>query len=214
MKRKRRYLLVEFLEDRQLLTTTTLDVQVAASSDDAEERPSGSVTLTSSDLEMTQDKTNQQIVGMRFTGLNIPPAASIQDAYLQFQADETGSDPTSLAIFGQAIDNAPTFTSTYGDIAGRATTTASVSWSPAPWNTRGEAGPAQQTPNIAAVIQEIVNRPGWSNGNSLAIIVTGTGARTAESYNGSPMPRRCCMWSTRLGTRQGTRLQRRRVSPM
>ncbi len=163
-----------------------MEVQVSASSDDAEERPSGSVKLASSDLELTQDKTNQQIVGMRFTGLNIPPGATIQNAYLQFQADETGSDPTSLTIQAEAADNATTFTSTRGNISSRTTTNAAVPWSPAPWNTKGEAGPNQQTPNIATVIQELVNRPGWSSGNSLAIIVTGTGKRTAEAFNGVP----------------------------
>jgi hypothetical protein len=164
----------------------TIEVRVNASSDDAEERPSGSVKLTSSDLELTQDKTNQQVVGIRFTGLNIPPGASIQNAYLQFQADETGSDPTSLAIYAQAVDDATTFTSTYGDISSRTTTSASVPWSPEPWTTRGEAGPNQRTPNIATVIQEIVSRPGWSGGNALAVIITGTGKRTAESFNGVP----------------------------
>ena len=53
-----------------------------------------------------------------------------------------------------------------------------------PWTTVGQAGPDEQTSNIAAVIQEIVNRPGWSSGNALAIIITGTGKRVAESFNG------------------------------
>ena len=52
------------------------------------------------------------------------------------------------------------------------------------WTTIGEAGPNQRTPNISAVIQEIVNRSGWALGNSLAVIVTGTGKRVAESFNG------------------------------
>jgi hypothetical protein len=34
------------------------------------------------------------------------------------------------------------------------------------------------------VIQEIVSRPGWVSGNALALIVTGSGKRTAESFNG------------------------------
>jgi hypothetical protein len=34
------------------------------------------------------------------------------------------------------------------------------------------------------VIQEIVNRPGWTAGNSLVLIVTGTGERVAESFDG------------------------------
>ena len=53
-----------------------------------------------------------------------------------------------------------------------------------PWTTIGDAGPDQRTPDIAAIIQEIVNRPGWVSGNDIVIIVTGSSERTAESYNG------------------------------
>ncbi len=49
----------------------------------------------------------------------------------------------------------------------------------------GEAGSDQQTPNIASVIQEIVNHSDWFEGNSLVIIITGTGERVAESYEGT-----------------------------
>jgi hypothetical protein len=35
-----------------------------------------------------------------------------------------------------------------------------------------------------AVIQEIVNRPGWVVGNPLALIVTGTGKRVADAFEG------------------------------
>ncbi len=59
-----------------------------------------------------------------------------------------------------------------------------MSWDPVPWTTKGEAGPDQQTPDLASIIQETVNRSGWSSGNSLVIIITGTGTRTAESFNG------------------------------
>ncbi len=54
------------------------------------------------------------------------------------------------------------------------------------WTTRGKAGPEQRTLNIASVIQEVVNRLGWASGNSLVVIITGTGKRTAESYNADP----------------------------
>ena len=43
----------------------------------------------------------------------------------------------------------------------------------------------QRTPNLAAVIQEIVNRPGWS-GNSLVLLISGSGVRIAEAYDGDP----------------------------
>src|SRR5207247_2119708 len=48
-----------------------------------------------------------------------------------------------------------------------------------------EAGPNQRTPDLGAVIQEIVSRPGWVSGNALVIIVTGNGHRTAYSWDGS-----------------------------
>ena len=37
-----------------------------------------------------------------------------------------------------------------------------------------------------AVIQEIIDQAGWASGNSLAVIIDGTGERTAESFNGDP----------------------------
>jgi len=60
-----------------------------------------------------------------------------------------------------------------------------VSWTPAAWNTEGQAGASQQTPDLKDIVQEIVNRAGWSANNGLAIIITGTGKRTAEAYEGS-----------------------------
>jgi hypothetical protein len=49
----------------------------------------------------------------------------------------------------------------------------------------GAAGPDQQTPDITSIIQEIVDQPSWANGNSLVIIIAGSGTRTAESFEGS-----------------------------
>ena len=35
------------------------------------------------------------------------------------------------------------------------------------------------------MVQEIVTRTGWTPGNALALIITGTGHRTARAYEGS-----------------------------
>ena len=163
--------------------SAVIEVRVAAASDDAEEEATGSVSLSSSDLELVFDDGNQT-VGMRFNGVTIPPGATIVDAYIQFQADETSSDTTSLTIEGEAADNAATFTGADGSISSRDRTASFVPWDPPPWTTVGAAGPAQRTPSIASIIAEIVNRSQWSSGNSLAIIITGIGERTAESFNG------------------------------
>jgi hypothetical protein len=164
-------------------TIVSTEVRVAAKSDDAEESASGAMNLSSSDLELAYDGTDQ-LIGMRFNGVDIPQGATITAAYIQFKVDEVSTADTSLQIRGEATDNAEVFKSTNGDISNRPLTAASVGWSPVPWTTVKEVGPDQQTPPIATVIQEIVNRPGWASGNSLAVIVSGTGKRTAESYNG------------------------------
>jgi hypothetical protein len=162
-----------------------VEVRVALSSDDAEEKTATrKPSLTSSDLELTTDGSAVQIVGMRFGGVAIPRAATIVSAYLQFKVDETSSAAASLTVQGQAADNAPTFTTATANISSRTRTLSSAPWTPTAWPTVGVAGPDQRTPNIAPVIQEVVNRPGWASGNSLVILISGTGKRVAESFNG------------------------------
>jgi hypothetical protein len=167
-------------------STIIFEKRVTASSDDAEQYIStGAVTLTSSDLEMTLESSTQA-VGMRFTGVTIPKGAPIVNAWVQFTVDQTGSTATSLSIQGEAADNPGTFTTVANNITSRTPTVASVNnWAPAPWTVVGQAGPAQQTPNLAAVIQELVNRTGWVSGNALVLRVTGTGKRVAGAFNSS-----------------------------
>jgi len=162
-------------------------VQVAASEDDAEERlDTGAVDLTSSDLELIRDATNL-VVGMRFSDIQILQAVTVTAAYVQFTANEVQSNAVSLTIWGQAADNAPAFTTAAGNISSRPTTTNSVVWNPPDWNTVDEAGPAQRTPDISPVIQEIIGRPGWDLGAAIVLLVKGPGdtanKRTARSWN-------------------------------
>jgi hypothetical protein len=162
-----------------------LDVPVRTSADDAEERTStGAVSLGSGDMNLVQDGTNAQRVGLRFTGVTVPAGATITAAWVQFQVDEASTAATSLTVSGQAADTAATFTTTAGNISSRPRTAASVPWTPLAWPTVGERSTAQRTPDLAAVVQEIVGRPGWASGNALALLVTGTGERTAEAVDG------------------------------
>ncbi len=166
--------------------TGSQDIAVTQSSDDAEERPSGGVNLTSTDLELVQDPSVVQTVGIRFQGVNIPPGSQVTSAYIQFTCDETRNvNPCNLTIQGQAADNAATFTTSARNVSSRSRTGALVNWSPPNWTLSRQAGPDQRTPDLSAIIQEIVNRSGWSQGNALVVIITGTGARVATSYDRS-----------------------------
>ncbi|RLD66091.1 MAG: hypothetical protein DRI84_05580 [Bacteroidetes bacterium] len=41
-----------------------------------------------------------------------------------------------------------------------------------------------QTPELRDLVQEITDRGGWVSNNSIVFLITGTGTRVAESYNG------------------------------
>ncbi|MCK5217237.1 MAG: metallophosphoesterase, partial [Methanosarcinales archaeon] len=152
------------------------------SSDDAEQSLiSGTMYLDSSDLELIEAEGTDQIVGTRFQNIQIPKGATITNAYIEFETDEIGSTPTNLVFSGEAADNSVTFTLTKYDISNRPRTSASVNWNNVPeWNIINER---HQTPDISPIIQEIINRNNWASGNALSIIVTGSGRRTAESYD-------------------------------
>lgn len=146
-------------------------------SDTAEESAKGGVSLTSSDLEMTQE-ASQQIVGVRFRKIPLKRGAKVPPTFIRFTVDETGSKPAKLTIRAEADDNAKEFTTKTKDLSRRTLTKASVTWSPKPWT---KTGVKQSTPDVSGLIAEVINRPGWKPGNSIAFIITGTGKRVAVS---------------------------------
>ncbi|MGB5927733.1 MAG: fibronectin type III domain-containing protein [Cyclobacteriaceae bacterium] len=165
-----------------------VSVRVNSSMGDVEEAESGAIYTNSSDLELVYDthqSAGNQTVGMRFTGVNIPEGATVTKAYVQFTTDEATTGGSSLLIRGEDVNHSPAFSTSSFNVSSRTKTSASVNWSPAGWSSVGASGTAERTPEIKGIIQEIVNRSGWSSGNALSLIITGTGKRTAESYDGS-----------------------------
>jgi PKD repeat protein len=156
---------------------------IATGNDDAEESSSGSMNLSSSDMELIRESSDQT-VGLRFTNIDIPADATITQAYLQFTVDETGSSNTNLLIRAEDTDDAERFTSQRYNISNRATSNAAVNWQPPAWNTVSEQGTKQKTPDLSALVQETINNNGWTANNSMVFIITGEGKRTAEAYNG------------------------------
>ncbi len=169
----------------------SLDIRVSAANDDAEElNTTGNIDLASTDLELTDDTAwhgGLQTIGMRFNNIQLAGGATIEAAHVQFTVDELNDlNPCPLTIRAQAADNAPTFSAAYHDITNRPVTIAAVAWSPTAWTAIADAGPAQRTPDIASAIQEVINRPGWEKGNSIVVIITGSGRRVAEAFDGVP----------------------------
>ncbi len=167
-------------------TVTTTEVRVSAGSDDVEQRLTGSVSMNSSDLELTTDRSTEQVVGLRFAGVQVPAGATVTTAWVQFRADEVSSGTAALTIKAEASNDAATYSSSSGDVTARATT-GSVDWSPPDWTTKNEVGPAQQTPELASLVQAVVDMTDWAQGNAVALQISGTGTRTADSYEGGAL---------------------------
>ena len=165
---------VIYLSTDAIAADLTFEARIAFSSDDAEQRANGSVQLTRSGLHFmldNYDNTVPRAIGMRWTNVQIPSGATITAAYIRFTVATTGSKPTDVTFHGQAADNAPTFTTAIYNITSRPKTNSSVNWLNIPsWTILGESGPAEQTPDLSTIIQEIVNRPGWALGNSIVLI--------------------------------------------
>ena len=125
---------------------------------------------------------------MRFPGVSIPQGASILSANVQFTVDEVSTGGSLLEVRGELSNDAATYSTSLSDISGRPTTNAVVTWSPPDWPTVGAAGATQRTDDLKALVQEIVSQPGWVAGNALALVITGTGTRTAESSRAGPAP--------------------------
>jgi hypothetical protein len=163
---------------------STVEVRITASIDDVEERGDLNMKLTSSDLEMTLEKGAAQIVGLRFHPLLIPAGAHIDNAWIQFQVDEATTVQTDLRIEAEASADAPAFVDVDGNLSARPTSGSFVDWSVPAWPVKGVDGPEQQTPDLAGVIDSVVNGGGWQSGNALVVLITGTGERVAESFDG------------------------------
>ncbi len=153
--------------------------RVSAAFDDAEGSISDAVDL---DLGV-------QIVGVRFVNLDIPQGASIVSATVQFTSDQDfegdNTVPSNLDIYAIATGNASSFGDNVANLGSVNRTVASVGWQPPPW-LLNQSGPAQQTPDLSPVIQEIVNRADWQSGNALALIFAGLGRREAVAFDRDP----------------------------
>lgn len=163
----------------------TTSSRINDENDDAEEGWSGYMYTSSSDLELVYDDwlTGDQLIGLRFEGLNIPKGATITSAYIQFTVDETSSESTEIKIQGEKSTNPASFTSS-DPISSRSRTSASVTWDIPEWNSVGAKSDDQRTPDLKDLIQEIINQDGYTISNALAIIISGDGKRIAEAYDG------------------------------
>jgi len=168
--------------DPPIPEVTTINTKISISSDDAFNGCSLETAAIGVSLGLDQRCTPAKPIttGLRFQNLAIPQGATITNAVISFVSSADYTNPLSLIIKGAATDNSPTFSSS-NNPATASTTTASVPFNIGyPWQWKAH----DFTPNFAFVVQEIVNRPGWQAGNSLAVIIKDNGSASERRFDG------------------------------
>lgn len=166
----------------------TLNLQVNASANDGDQNSNGlSGTITRTEVRIGND-SQPKVGGLRFTSVSIPNGASITSATLTITWAATYSTGNTIVatLYGEAADNSAVLTVADNNISGRANTTANV----ASGSLSSVVLDGEKAWDVTAIIQEIVNRAGWTSGNALSLLMRDAGSTSSEwqdawSYDGS-----------------------------
>jgi PKD repeat protein len=111
--------------------------------------------------------------GFRFTNLPIPPGSTINQAFLRFTTNGPYSNTLNLRIFGEASSDPAPF-SPLNMSTNRPRTSSYRDWSIPAIDTWG-LGNERSTPDLSAILQEMINNSLWEEGNSVVLLVTDNG---------------------------------------
>ncbi len=164
----------------------TVEYQVSSSGDDGYAFNDTAQNLDTDFLRVGSSsfaKPPYYMSGMVFRNVNIPQGTRILSARLKIRAHTSRlTDVAYGVIQAEAANNAAAFGSSR-HIASLPRTSASVNWDlDQPWS----ADAWYESPDIAEVVQEVINRAGWSANNALAILYSSRsegGYRNFSAYD-------------------------------
>ncbi len=179
---------------------SALVIPITLSDDDAEEHVNegGNIDRGSSDLELGHENNvnDPQLIGLYFRDIPISTAGAISSAYVEFDNDQNDSGALHLLVAAEKNAVPDSIGTANGDLSRRVQTDAKIVW-----DVEDFAGGTHQkwnTPDITAVIEEIVSDPDWVPGGNILILVsldpafldedglpTGQQNRECESFSGS-----------------------------
>lgn len=151
------------------IDTAITEERVGASTDDAEYVWNTYGTpvrnsVVSTLMYMCQKAHNNARVGFRWTTVPIPKGASIDSASFAMRVYSANYDDANFNVHCEDADDAATF-STTNHPATRTLTTAFT-----PWVAQGIGTGFKTSPDISSAVQEVVDRPGWDQNNSVVVI--------------------------------------------
>ncbi len=172
-------------EEMGAFRTTTIVASLELSTDDAEQGVNTTnISTANDDLDFGSEFDQYQIIGLRYSNLNIPPNARIVDAYIEFYAIGNNTESTRSGIYIEDSTNPVTFGTGESLVTARSKASVSQVWMMPPWT----SGKVYRTPDLKDLVQYMVDREGWTSGNAMAFLLESQGRRIAlgrESGTGS-----------------------------
>lgn len=159
-----------------LPSSTTSSIKIIGGEDDAGTDPIEGCESSpfSSEIYLGECTNGNPVTsGLRFSNIPVKRGSHISRAFVVFTVDGPYDNALSLTVYAEATGNAQPFR-VDSSPEGRPTTSASVTWN-IPGSERWTWGEIRQTPDLAPIIEEIVNRADWDAGNALAIIIKNAG---------------------------------------
>ncbi len=160
--------------------TNVISLQVKASEDDTSVQLATGENRNDWSYVRVGASETAYVNGIRFQNIDIPQGSRIVQAKLSLYYGEwTRDTPIRVKIQADKTDSARSFANSETLASQRPLTSAAVGWEIA------QAPPNYSwfdSPDIAAVIQEIISRPGWQNGNALAIIIQNAANNELNHY--------------------------------
>lgn len=115
---------------------------------------------------------------IRFPSITIPQGSTITSAFVKLTPIYNDSGEANVNVYFNNIDNAVAPTSGV-EVDALALTSNVINWIPGDWID----GVQEDSPSLVSVIQEVINRGGWSEGNALQIIVKDNGSSTKRRFS-------------------------------
>ena len=161
------------------LKGTMRTFSINASADDANERASnGAMDINDDRIKIVRDGSNCTYAGLRFTNINMI-ADSVSFAQIRFYTrDDASGNGTLITINGQSANNASAFTTSSYNISNRAKTSKSQLWA----LTNLSKDNTYYTPDISAVLREIMTTNSWTSSNAVAFIFSDNSCTSSSPF--------------------------------
>lgn len=161
---------------------TTFTKRVNSQNDDGDKSSFGwfptASTISTGEGSISGDLTT----AVRFTNITINQGTTISSAKITFQASSTDTKNVLTKVYGIDEDDTATMSS---DPTVRTKTTANTDW-----DLNGiTTGNNYDATGLTAIVQEIINRGGWTQGNSIGFLIVNDGSgggniHSFDSYDG------------------------------